>query len=340
MKKSSKVIKANELLAVYYDSQHKKRLEKGEFLSFDIDEDIDFLKNKFDPHLETANVSIYNITKPIYRDDRKFLIGRVEPLNSTNSKVMFFEQYNNVWRLVDEAPVLGLEDPFYIEEVQGYHIVGGVHVFNTVYQEEPCYETYFYRYKKTLLELFDKKGKVFPPFAKGPERMKDIRLIDLKNGKIGVFTRPQGNSAGLGKIGYVEIDNLDQLGEAIPKARIIENLFHSDEWGGVNELHLLSGGKIGVLGHIAHFDGNVRHYYAMAFIFNPKTHKHSHMEILTTADDFPPLEPKTETLGKVVFSGGLQRCGDGTAYLYVGVGDRKAGKIKIKDPFALAEKVV
>lgn len=321
-------------MAVYYDTHENKKLDKGEFLAFDIEEDIDFLKKNLDPHLEIANITIYNITKPIQRDGKRYLLGRVESLESTDSTIMFFEQVDNVWRLVDEAPVLGLEDPFYIEDVQGWHIVGGVHAYSCSYdQKQICYDTHFYRYHKTRLELFDKNGNVIEPFAKGPEGMKDIRLIDLQNGRIGVFTRPQGNHAGLGKIGYIEIDDLDQLEEAIPKARIIEDQFHQDEWGGVNELHLLKNGKIGVLGHIAHFDGDVRHYYAMAFIYNPKDHSHGHIEILTTSDDFPPVEPKTEELGKVVFSGGLQRCGDGTAYLYVGIGDRKAGRIKIKDPF-------
>ena len=30
------------------------------------------------------------------------------------------------------------------------------------------------------------------PFAQGPDGMKDIRLVELPDGDIGVFTRPQG----------------------------------------------------------------------------------------------------------------------------------------------------
>jgi hypothetical protein len=245
---------------------------------------------------------------------------------------MFFEENGNVWKLVDEAPVLGLQDPFYSEDIQGYHLIGGVHIYHED-NDGTNYETYFYKYKKTLLELFNDNNQVVEPFAKGPKGMKDIRLIDLRNGKIGVFTRPQGNHAGLGKIGYVEISSLDQLEEAIPMAKIIENQFHDNEWGGANELHLLNNGNIGVLGHLAHFDGEVRHYYAMAFIFDPKTRSHSHMEILTTADEFPPVKAKKDELGKVIFSGGLYRNQDGTADLYVGIGDVRAGKIRIRDPF-------
>jgi hypothetical protein len=179
----------------------------------------------------------------------------------------------------------------------------------------------------------DNDGNILPPFAIGPVGMKDIRLICCVDKKIAVFTRPQGGKAGLGKIGFILIDNLDELEPAIPKAKIIENQFHEDEWGGANELFLLKNGLIGVLGHIAHFDDEIKHYYAMAFVYDPKTHWHSHMEILTTADEFPPIEPKTEAMGKIIFSGGLHRSGDGSADLYVGIGDVKSGKIRIKDPF-------
>ena len=328
--------KVSELLALYYDSNHNGRPDTGEFLSFDVPGDMEDINEAFgNPNLQHASVTIYNPTKPIHRDGKKFLMGRVEPVETEDSRIMFFEESGSVWRIVDEAPVLGLQDPFHISDVQGWYVIGGVKTFekpNDV--KKITYKTVFYRYKKDLNELFDEQRKVVSPFAAGPDGMKDIRLIDLKNGKIAVFTRPQGGHAGPGKIGYIEIDNLEQLEKAIPRARIIENQFHEDEWGGANELHLLKDGKIGVLGHIAHFDeACIRHYYAMAFVFTPETRKASHLEILTTADEFPPVKPKTGELGGIIFSGGLHRNPDGTADLYVGVGDVRAGKIKIKDPF-------
>lgn len=318
-------------MAIYYDKNNNFKLDEGDFLIFDDEGDLESILAKFDdPHLERAEVTIYNPTKPILHDGKQYLFGRVEPRHNQESKVMVFEQKGDIWRIVNEAPVLGLEDPFHIPDIQGWRIVGGVETFEN---DGLKYRTVFYRYKSSLMDLFS-DDEIVPPFAKGPAGMKDIRLIELQNGRIAVFTRPQGGHAGPGKIGYIEIDKLEALEEAIPKARIIENQFHFDEWGGANELHLLKNGLVGVLGHIAHFDDKeVRHYYAMAFVFNPETHEHSHMEILTTADDFPPVEPKKGELGKVIFSGGLTRNGDGTADLYVGVGDVKAGKIRIKDPF-------
>jgi len=327
--------RVKDMLAIYYDKNNNSRLDEGDFLTFDEEGDLESIASRFhDPHLEKAHVTIYNPAKPIMHNGKLYLFGRVEPKYNQESKVMIFEQKGDIWRTVDEAPVLGLEDPFHIPDIQGWRIVGGVETFS---DNGIRYRTVFYRYKNNILDLvFD--DTIIPPFAKGPVDMKDIRLIELKNGRIAVFTRPQGGHAGPGKIGYIEIENLDQLEEAIPNARIIENQFHYDEWGGANELHLLKNGLIGVLGHVAHYDGDVRHYYAMAFVFNPKTHEHSHMEILTTADDFPPIKPKKDDLGKVIFSGGLHRNEDGTADLYVGVGDVRAGKIKIKDPFMKYEK--
>jgi len=324
--------RAKDMLATYYDQNHNLKLDEGEFLTFEMGKDLEKINSHFsDIARAQAKIIIYNPTRPIHNNGRNFLAGRVEPTTDENSKVMFFEEDEGIWRLVDEAPVLGLQDPFYISNVQGWHIIGGVHFYPT--DQGSNYDTHFYRYQREIFELFDEDGKVIEPFAKGPEGMKDIRLIDLENGRIAVFTRPQGGSAGPGRIAYTEIDSLEHLTQEIPRAEIIQDQFHPDEWGGANELHLLKNGKIGVLGHVAHYDGPVRHYYAMAFIFDPKSLRPSHMEILTTADDFPPIKPKKSELGKIIFSGGLTRHADGTADLYVGVGDKASGRIKIKDPF-------
>jgi hypothetical protein len=248
---------------------------------------------------------------------------------------MFFKEISqNKWKLAGRAPILTMQDPFYLANVQGWQIIGGVHTFEK--HRHPGvlqYRTIFYRFKDDIAELISDNNNIIEPFAVGPNGMKDIRFIELNNGKIGVFTRPQGGSAGRGKIGYIEINSLEELEECLPKGRIIPNQFHEDEWGGANELQLLPDGRIGVLGHIAHFEGEVRHYYAMAFIFDPQTKKAGEIKIITTANEFPTVQPKKIDLGKIIFSGGLCRRQDGTADLYVGVGDVHAGKIQISDPF-------
>ncbi|MFA7254256.1 MAG: DUF1861 family protein [Patescibacteria group bacterium] len=342
---TKKARSCNILLDKYYKKYSKKEQPKGEFLIFDIAGDFHKISAPFDDlglcqnNIVAADVTIYNPTKPIVRGGKRYLIGRVEPLESEESKVMFFEESDGKWRIVPEAPVFGLQDPFHVENVQGWHILGGVQTFpHPTLPGGLGYRTVFYRYKNTIIDLIDKNGQIVDPFAEGPKMMKDIRLIELTNGKIAVFTRPQGDGGGLGKIGYIEIGSLDELEHNIPMAKIISNQFLDDEWGGANELHLLSNGKVGVLGHVAHFDGDVRHYYAMAFVFDPRNRRATHMEILTTASEFPPVKPKKEDLGRVIFSGGLHRNSDGTADLYVGIGDIKAGKIKIPDPFSKFEK--
>lgn len=307
------ITKNDNLAKLLAEFEEKSRKRKGRLLSFDIDG-------------LGKNMTVYNPTKPILGRKGKFLLARVEPKDSERSKIMFFKEAEESWEIFDH-PIFELQDPFYVKNIHGWQILGGVEV-----DENLQYRTLFYRYKRCATELF-KNGKFNKPFAVGPIGMKDIRLIELKNKKIAVFTRPQGGEAGLGKIGYVEINNLDELENAIFRAEILEGQFHTDEWGGANELHLLSNGKIGVLGHIAQYVGDVRHYYAMSFVFDTATKAVSPMQILATADCFPEVESKKPELGNIVFSGGINRKKDGFAELFVGLGDTQIGQIDIPDPF-------
>ena len=74
--------------------------------------------------------------------------------------------------------------------------------------------------------------------------MKDIRLIAMENGKIGVFTRPQGE--GPGTIGFTTVNSLEQLSIAVINDAPLGS-FMPEEWGGANEIHLLEDGLLGVL---------------------------------------------------------------------------------------------
>lgn len=111
-------------------------------------------------------------------------------------------------------------------------------------------------------------------------------------------------------------------------------LFVDEEWGGSNELFILPDGKIGVLGHIAGFGENSpkKNYYPMTFIFDPQTRSASNVQIIATAEQFDPVEVKKSDLESICYSGGLVRLDNGYAWLYVGIGDTKAGRILIKDP--------
>lgn len=269
---------------------------------------------------------VYNITAPFEVDCRRVIAGRVESRDSEYSKVMFFEYDGQGWSPIDGAQSFDLQDPF-VARIHGEIVLGGVEVWPK--DDEPnslLWRTVFYR----GANIYDLK-----PFAKGPVGMKDIRLVTLSDGTIGVFTRPQGDIGGRGKIGYTTIASLDDLNEeVIEKAPLIDNQFDPEEWGGVNEAHLLSNGMLGVLGHIACFDEmGDRHYYSMAFMFDPVQKRPSPLKIIAVRSNFKEGAYKRKDLTDVIFSGGIIRRDDGYAELYCGVSDAEAHWIVIPDPF-------
>ena len=273
---------------------------------------------------------VYNITAPFitgFGDGKKTIIaGRVEEREaSADSHIMFFEEKDGVWTPLKDAPTFPLEDGF-VTSIGNEIIFCGVEVYPKPVEDDPNevgYRTVFYRGQDL---------SSFEQFATGPDMMKDIRVVALANGRIGVFTRPQGGSNEEGKIGYVEIDDLEDLNDprVILGARIIEGQFAPGEWGGVNDLHLLPDGRIEIIGHIAHKDaqGN-KHYYAMTFVYDPKEHYASPIEIIATRKNFPEGGAKTPEKEDIVFPSSLVHNGDGTGTLYAGLSDAKAGKITL-----------
>lgn len=104
-------------------------------------------------------------------------------------------------------------------------------------------------------------------FAEGPEMVKNIRLIQLWGGNMGVFTRLEMEITSRGKIGYIMIISLKELNpETIRKAKILNDHFIDEGWGGANELHLLDNGLIGVMGHIACSDDEGLHDFILSIL--------------------------------------------------------------------------
>lgn len=274
---------------------------------------------------------VYNISAPFEDAGEMVIAGRVESRDSEHSHVYFFVERNGEWVPRENAPVLELQDPFFTR-IAGELIVGGVQIFpHPINEGQLGWRTVFYK-GQSIAELQE--------FAKGPDGMKDLRLVELKDGSIGVLTRPQGEKGGRGKIGYTRISSLAELTvDVINEAPLLEDQFIDEQWGGANELHLLANGLVGVLGHIASFDeeGN-RHYYPMVFALNPETGEISDMKLIATRSNFLPGPSKRPDLEDVVFSGGLVRRPDGSADIYAGISDAEAQKITIVDPFLQYER--
>jgi len=270
---------------------------------------------------------VYNITAPFQDDGEWVIAGRVEERHSEISEVMFFVKRSGKWTPREGAPVFNLQDPF-VAFVRGEMVFGGVEVYFD--GDDPHYvtswRTVFYRGSCV---------KDLKPFAKGPLTMKDIRLAELANGRIGVFTRPMMVNGARAMIGYAEIGDLSELTEDVmAHAELLHGQFLPDEWGGANEAHLLANGMIGVLGHIACMeDNNIRHYYPMAFGFDPASRKSTAIKLLAERSMFPDGPAKRPDLQDVLFSGGIVRLDGGKASMYTGVSDAEAHIIVIDDPF-------
>jgi len=135
--------------------------------------------------------------------------------------------------------------------------------------------------------------------------MKDIRLVELANGRVGVCSRPQGRLGGRGQIGFATVDSVDELtATAIDAAPILAGQFLSEEWGGANELHLLPDERQGVLGYVAWMQGSglkeEKHYYPMTFILDPSNNEHWTLQIIASRDDFPDTAPKEPGLREML----------------------------------------
>jgi hypothetical protein len=269
---------------------------------------------------------VYNITAPFLSAGTSIIAGRVEPRDNEFSNVVFFEERDATWYPVPGAPQFELQDPF-VSIVQGEFVFGGVRVAQKN-DGRLTWHTVFFR----GADIFS-----LNEFFVGPRGMKDIRLCDMRNGRIGVFTRPQGTKGGRGTIGYTEISCLEELStEVLAAAPLIEGMFHPADWGGVNETHLLAAGEIGVLAHAAFFERDdrrqQRHYYATAFIFSPSDATFRNYRIIASRDQFLDGPAKRPDLTDIIFSSGLVRTEDGTR-LYAGVSDAEAHWITIPDPF-------
>jgi hypothetical protein len=279
---------------------------------------------------------VYNTSTPFSWQGKRYLFGRVERRSEwARSWVRLFEASGpDEWTLSPGSMIYPLEDPF-ICQIGNLLVLGGTHV----------------RYKAGALDTFygyffrgrDLNDLVY--FTTGPEGMKDIRLVELADGRIGVFSRPRhpgierqyGSAA---QIGFTVIDSLDGLTAAvIDSAPYIFGLFGEGEWGGVNQAYLLKDGTIGVIGHksyqdVTACDQQLAVYLNVAFEFDPVRHEAANDHIIGTRSCYPPGPAKRPELVDCAFTSGIVQRQDGRTDLYSGIGDVEEGRIVIDYPFS------
>ncbi|WP_446897513.1 DUF1861 family protein [Clostridium sp. LBM24168] len=300
------IITCDNLLKKYRDKKTEKVAKRVKFIGI-------------------FNKDIYNITAPFINRGRVVIAGRVESKMGNDSMVSFFEKYQDAWCHIIESPVMNLEDPFFTK-IGDDMIVGGVEVFKDINNPyNLIWRTIIYKGK----DIFHLKL-----FFVGPDGMKDLRITELKDGSIGVLTRPQGARGGKGKIGFIKIKRLNDLSiGVIEDAPILNDFFSDEEWGGINSIYPIDENNIGLLGHIAKIDETgMKHYYSMTFVLDINSMTYKDVCIIAERKDFLPGPSKDKMLYDVVFGGGLIFHGK-KAVLYAGISDIEAQTIEIDNPF-------
>lgn len=282
--------------------------------------------------LGVEGYDVYNISPAFQWDGETYIAGRVEKRENEFSMVRFFKKTgeDEYTAVLPEMTFNLLQDPF-VTVIDGQLILGGVQIVSDPLHSNRIISWHTCFYKGTALNELKL-------FAIGPSHMKDIRLCQLADGRVGCFTRPQGRKGGRGRIGYIEFESLDHVnGEEMLDAHIYHTHFLPEEWGGANEVHLLKNGKLGVVGHIARRDEEGLHYQGMCFAFDPKTKEHTPLQVIACRKDMSKGPSKRPDLIDVLFTGGIVRNNDGTATLYTGVSDCEAYCAVIDDPFLAFE---
>ncbi len=277
---------------------------------------------------------VYNCSIPFESGGKTYILGRVEKRNEWASSVskLFEKKDDGKWHKVNEFDPLPIEDPFCVQ-INGEIVVGGTHVL----KERGLVKTYygyFYRGK----DIFSLRY-----FTTGPEYMKDIRLVQLPEGRIGVFSRPRSDEikekyGSESLVGFTVLNSLDELdSDSINAAKYIDGLFCKDEWGGVNQAFYLGDGLVGAIGHqgYRYFNEAGEHavYLNMAYVFNINTRELLEKKVIGQRSDYPESSYKVPGLKDCAFTSGIVFRKDGRAELYSGLGDTSEGKIVIENPF-------
>lgn len=277
---------------------------------------------------------VYNCSIPFAWKNRRYIFGRVERREDfANSVTFLFEETGpDQFAPVEGAVVYPLEDP-HVAVIDGEIILGGTHVRKRRNEIDTLYG-YYYRGRDL---------KFLSHFTCGPANMKDIRLVQLKNGQVGVFTRPRGKRiaelyGSEAVVGFAVLNSIDELDATIvDRARVIDGLFSEGEWGGCNQCYLLRDGRIGVIGHRCYKEPSehviLQAYMNISFIFDPESFSVSDMKVIGDKASYPDTPCMLPYLADCAFTSGIEMLPNGKANLYSGLGDVAQGRIMIDPPF-------
>ncbi|KPA73112.1 hypothetical protein ABB37_07670 [Leptomonas pyrrhocoris] len=268
---------------------------------------------------------VYNCSVPFKYKGRRHIYGRVEKREIwAASHVRLFEETGkDEFTAVPEFSI-ELEDP-YIQNIKNEMIFGGTHVRKDG-EAVLSYFGYFYRGTPTELNYF----------TTGPDFMKDIRVLQLHDGRLGIFSRVRTKVEVY--VGFATVDSIDHLTTAaIAGAKPID-FIRPGMWGGVNQPYLLTSGKVGCIGHIAYNDKKpngdpLSVYVNCAFVFDPVTRAMENEKVIGTKSCYPSCPAKKPNLEDCVFASGIVMREDGKCDLYSGLGDTGEGRITIDYPF-------
>lgn len=271
--------------------------------------------------------TVYNCSCPFTMNGKKYMFGRVEKGDEwVFSNVFLFEETGkDEWTKVSDAPSYNLEDPF-IVKIHGEMVFGGTHVTKDAT-----------KVNMYLCEFFRGHPMDLKYITSGPPKMKDVRLVELQDGQIGVFShfRTEGSCM----TGFTRIKRIEYLSaKVINDAPFINHRAFGDAWGGPNQCYLLRSGLIGCISHHGYLQNRpnacqLRVYCITSFVFDPDTLNVHDFKVIGTRTCFPDAKPKIPMLEDCVFVSGIVMRDDGKADLYSGVGDNCEGRCVIDYPF-------
>ena len=273
----------------------------------------------------TDGYDVYNCSVPFFFKGKRHIYGRVEKREIwASSHVRLFEETSKDEFTAVPGFALELEDP-YIQNIKGEWIFGVTHVRK---DGDMVLSYYGYFYRGTPVEL--------TYFTMGPDFMKDIRVLELQDGRLGIFSRVRTKVEVY--VGFATVDSVDHLTTAAIAAAKPIDFIKPGTWGGVNQPYLLTSGKVGCIGHTAYNDTKLSGepltvYVNCAFIFDPVTHEIENVKVIGTKSCYPSCPAKRPHLEDCVFASGIVMREDGKCDLYSGLGDTCEGRITIDYPF-------